>query len=165
MIVEMDLQAWTSLDAAWRKAPDIVREELHRAMQEADQILEREVKDLTPTATGLSRASIFSQEETIDSGALGVVGTAQMHVAYVELGTRPHFPPIEPLRDWVRVKFGLPDKDTYGPALAIARRIAARGTLAVGMFHRAFARHQTSVALIFEAARNRIAARLAGDRS
>ncbi len=125
-------------------------------------LLERETKDLTPTATGLSRNSIFSQEQTFAAGVLGVVGTAQLHVAYVELGTKPHFPPIEPLRDWVRVKFGLPDKDTYGPALAIARKIAARGTLGVGMFHRAFARNRAAVAAMFEAARNRIAARLGG---
>lgn len=161
MIAAIEMTGWNELQAAWSRAPDIVRQELLGAMQESDALLEREVKDLTPTATGLSRNSIFSQEQTFDAGVLGVVGTAQLHVAYVELGTRPHFPPLQPLQDWVHVKLGLPEKEARGVAYRIARSIAARGTLGVGMFHRAFARNRGQVAGLFERANARIAARLA----
>lgn len=162
MNVAIEMTGWNELQAAFRKAPHVLREELGRAMTEADQLLEREVKDLTPTASGLTRNSIFSHEQSLESGALGVVGTAQPHAVYVELGTRPHFPPLEPLQDWVRTKLGLPEKEVRGVAYLIARAIAARGTPAVGMFHRAFARNRNQVETIFERARDRIAARLAG---
>jgi hypothetical protein len=96
---------------------------------EATALLEREVKDATPTATGLTRASIGSFITEIPDGLLGVVGSAQPHVEYVELGTRPHFPPLEPIQDWVRVKFGISEQsEIEAAALAIARKIAARGT-------------------------------------
>lgn len=161
----LDLQGWSQLEAAFARAPDIVREELLASVTEADQLLEREVKDLTPTATGQSRASIFSREQSLPSGAIGVVGTAQPHVAYVELGTQPHFPPIQALEDWVRVKLGISDeKRIHGVAYLIARKIAARGTLGVGMFHRTFARQQDAVQRIFDRGMARIAARLVAAR-
>lgn len=163
MKTSFELSGFEALDAAWRQAPEMVREELMRSMVEADELLEREVKDLMPTATGLSRASIFSREQALPDGALGVVGTAQPHVAYLELGTRPHFPPVAALEDWVRVKFGyIKDEQIHSAALAIARKIAARGTLGVGMFHRSFARLQPNLIRIFAGVQARIAARLAG---
>lgn len=143
--------------------PEITQAELHRAMFEATVLLEREVKDATPTATGLTRASIGSFVTDVPDGLLGVVGSAQPHVEYVELGTRPHFPPLEPIQDWVRVKFGISEEsEIEAAALAIARKIAARGTLGVGMFHRTWARLGPQVETLFSRARDRIAARMAG---
>jgi hypothetical protein len=154
----------TPVTAAFAQAPDIVRAELARAMFEATALLEREVKDATPTATGLTRGSISSFVTEIPNGVLGVVGSAQPHIVYVELGTMPHFPPLAPIQDWVRAKFGYSDEaQIEGAALAIARKIAARGTLGVGMFHRTFARLTPRVETIFVLARDRIAARLAGN--
>lgn len=162
MNASLDIHGWTQLDAAFRQAPEIVRQELLAAVTEADQLLEREVKDKTPTATGGSRASIFSREQALDAGAIGVVGSAQPHIAYVELGTKPHFPPVEALEDWVRVKLGISDeKKIHGVAMAIARKIAVRGTLGVGMFHRTWAQQLPAVVAMFERARDRIVARMA----
>lgn len=152
-----------SLQGVWDQAPQIVREELLRSMREADALLEREVKDAMPTASGVSRASIFSREQALPEGALGVVGSALPQVAYLELGTRPHFPPVEALEDWVRIKFGYTrDAQVHGAALAIARKIASRGTLGIGMFHRSFARLEPTLGRIFAGTRDRVAARLAG---
>lgn len=159
----LDLQGWQEIDSAFRVAPDIVRAELLAAVTESDQLLEREVKDMMPTASGVSRASVYSREEVLPDGGIGVVATAQPHVVYIELGTRPHFPPVAALEDWVRQKFGISDeRRIHGVAYLVARKIAARGTLGVGMFHRSFARQRTQVARIFEGARNRIVARIAG---
>lgn len=162
MKASLDIQGWGPFAAAFRQAPDIVRQELLAAVTEADQLLEREVKDKTPTATGGSRASIFSREQALESGAIGVVGSAQPHIAYIELGTKPHFPPIEALEDWVRVKLGISDeKKIHDVAFLVARKIAARGTLGVGMFHGTWARQQDAVVAMFERARDRIVARMA----
>ena len=59
----------------------ILNAELHRALLEATALLEREVKDATPTATGLTRGSIGSFITESPDGLLGVVGSAQPHVA------------------------------------------------------------------------------------
>lgn len=161
--IRIDIDGLDELRAAWRQAPEIVRAELTAAMGEADSLLEREVKEATPTAHGLLRGSIFGVEEVSDTQVLGVVGTAMKHAIPVELGSKPHFPPIEPLIDWVRVKLGITgDKEAKAAAFAIARTIASRGTLGVGMFHRTFARERAHLDTIFAGARNRIAARLAG---
>lgn len=161
--MNVDLQGFVELDAAFARAPEIVRAEMLAALTESDQLLEREVKELTPTATGASRASIFSREQLLPEGALGVVGSSQPHLVFVELGTQPHMPPIQPLEDWVRVKFGYTsEKQIHGAALAIARKIAARGTLGVGMFHRTWARHRPAVERRISLAHARIAQRMAG---
>ncbi|MDA8107566.1 MAG: hypothetical protein M0015_02925 [Betaproteobacteria bacterium] len=161
--IAIDMVGLDELQWSWAQAPDIARAELAAAMTEADSLLEREVKEATPTAHGLLRGSIFGVEEVSATQVLGVVGTAMQHAIPVELGSKPHFPPIEPLIDWVRVKLGITgDKEAKGVAFAIARTIASRGTLGVGMFHRTFARLQPQLNAIFARARDRIVARLAG---
>lgn len=166
MNVGMELHGWQQLDADLRRAPELVQREMLAATVEADQLLEREVKDLMPTATGVSRASVFSREQFIEGGVLGVVGTALPHVVYLELGTKPHFPPILAIEDWVRVKFGLNDeKKIYAAALAIARKIAQRGTLGVGMFHRTWARQKPQVVAMYERALARIQQQLGNTTS
>ncbi len=128
-------------------------DELLAAMTEVDALLQREVAENTPTAFGTLRSSIFSEERIQGDGVLGVVGSPLEHAVYVELGTRPHFPPLEPLEDWVRVKFGYTEEaQVKGTALAIARKIAARGTLAVGMFNRTFRYYQPQIERRFEQA-------------
>jgi hypothetical protein len=163
--VSLDLQGWAELDAAFRLAPDIVRQEALAAVTEADQLLEREVIDKMPTATGDSRKSIFSREQALESGAIGVVGSAQPHIVYVELGTKPHAvgeAGVQALEDWARNKFSVGEKEAKRIAGAVAWKIRHHGTLGVGMFHRTWAQRQGAVVAMFERARDRIAARLAG---
>jgi hypothetical protein len=154
------------LEAAFAKAPDIAREEFMKAMVEADALIEREVKDEMPTATGVSRSSITSYEVALPEGMLGVVGSSLPHVAYIELGSKPHFPPIQALEDWVRVKFGYNnEKEIRQAAFAIGRAISRKGTTGVHMFKKSFDRLQPRLAAIFIAARDRVAERVSGGLS
>lgn len=169
MKVSLDIQGWQELDAAFRQAPDIVREELLAAVTEADELLEREVKDLMfqsgAIATGKSRASIFSREQVLPDGGIGVVGTAQPHVVYVELGTKPHkvsAAGVQAIEDWVRTKLKPPEKEVRGVAYVIARKIRQKGTQPVGMFSKTWAAQRPQVERIFAAARDRIVARIGG---
>ncbi len=163
MKIQIDLQGWNELEAAWQRAPDIVREELTAATWEAELLFEGEVKDLTPTgATDLLRASIAAQPpQALADQVIGVVGTALDYALPVELGSKPHFPPVEALEDWVKKRLGVPDKDAHRVAFLVARKIAAHGTPAVGMFHRGFNKARGDAVRIYEGARNRIAQRLA----
>ena len=109
-------------------APDLFNCELTRALLEATALLVRAVKLAAPTPPPLTRASIGSFITEIPDGLLGVVGSAQPHVEYVELGTRPHFPPLEPIQDWVRVKFGISEQsEVEAAARAIALTPAGEG--------------------------------------
>lgn len=48
------------------------------------------------------------------------VGAEAHYAPYVEYGTAPHMPPIEPLKDWARLKLG-DESAGYPVALKIAR--------------------------------------------
>jgi hypothetical protein len=151
------------LSAAWHKAPDVVREELYGAMEESLIGLQAAVQDLTPVgAYGLLRQSELAQPvEALADQVIGVVGTSLQYAEAVELGTKPHFPPIEALEDWVKAKLHVDDADVKRVAFLVARKISISGTPAIGMFHRGLNKTREQIAQRFELARNRIVERLA----
>ena len=76
---------------------------------------------------------------------------------YIESGTRPHFPPVSAIRDWIRVKPVIPRPFENGKlptesqlAFLIARKISRVGTEGINDFQRAndevFARMEMSLA-------------------
>jgi len=162
---QIDLQALARVKAVFAAAPALVLEELEAAALEADALLEREVKERMPVgATGGLRASVFSQEQRVgEFGVEGLVGTPMAHAVPVEIGTRPHMPPIAPLVDWVMAKLGISsEKTARGVAFAIAKKISARGTTGQFPFQLTYLEQTPDVLRIFEAAAARIAARSGG---
>lgn len=169
MRVELDMQTVNALEHAWRVAPELVREELTAAMWEAELLLQREVQELTPvgvTSAGGLKGSILAREpEVLGNSVIGVTGTPVAYAVPVEFGTKPH--PVSEagvtaLTDWAMHKLGYTEKEAKKVAYGIAWNIRHHGTPAVGMFHRAFAANQAQVVRMFDAARTRIVARLAG---
>jgi hypothetical protein len=161
--IEIDFSELQRLQAQMAQSPNVVREELLTAMTEADLLVEREVKERTPHAHGLLRDSIRGVETVVGLGVEGFVGTSLSYVQPVELGTRPHFPPVEALIDWVKVKLGIQsDREARGVAFLIARKIAAKGTKGAEMFAHTLQAVEAQVRAIFSRAQDRIAARLAG---
>lgn len=151
-----------SLAQAGTLAGPALGEALRAGIWEASLLLQREIKEATPTASNALRGSFIADEPTLAGDVwLGVVGSSIAHAVPVELGTKPHWAPLQPLIDWVRQKLapeaGAAGEDREAVIEGIARRvqfaIAARGTLGVGMVSRTFARYQGPVA-------NRIAARV-----
>jgi len=133
----------------------------------ADEVLTAQVskyasRDSGFGASGVLSSSITHIEEVSETGVIGMVFSPQNYVEAVEIGTRPHWPPIEPLVDWVKVKFGLPEKDARSMAHAVAWKISRVGTEGKFMFRRGLEKQQAEVQRIFEAAVARIAARLGG---
>lgn len=167
--VRIDLQGAAELERAWRRAPEIVAEEMTRAMWEAETLAEREVKERTPVGVGggggLKGSIIAKMPHVSPAGVLGVVGTPLNYAVPVELGTRPHMPPIAPLRDWVEARLGIPEERSYGVARAVAFKIKAHGTKGRHMFKEGFKAARPQIVRMFEAARRRIAERLAGNSS
>ncbi|MDP3014132.1 MAG: hypothetical protein Q8M92_07825, partial [Candidatus Subteraquimicrobiales bacterium] len=50
------------------------------------------------------------------------------HAPYIEYGTRPHWPPIEPLAAWAIRVLQVPKAEAQQVGFLIARKIAAVGT-------------------------------------
>lgn len=163
MEIRIDFDEIKQLEANYERAPEIVREELLRAVTEADLLLNREVVERTPGASGLLRHSITHEERIVGLGVEGFVGSPLNYVQPVDLGTRPHFPPIEPLMDWVRMRFPVHSEvEARGIAFLVARKISRVGTKGAEMFDKALAAVGPQLEAIFAAAQERIAARLTG---
>ena len=153
--------------AMFEAAPSIMFDELLTAMDEVTSHLQTEASDRTPKNYGKLAASIFSEQRLEGEGVLGVVASPLAYTEYVELGTKPHFPPPEKLEDYVRQRFGLNDEEEIKrAAYLVARKISWYGTPAYGMFNRAFAANKAQVERRFDAAVDRTARRMdeAGSR-
>ncbi|MCJ9428550.1 hypothetical protein [Kordiimonas marina] len=120
---------------------------------EAGLFLEREVKERTPVGVGGAgglRGSITSHTGRIGVERIEtVVGTPSPYAVPVELGARPHFPPIIPLVDWVIHKLGVNPDAARGVAFLVARKIATKGTKAVMMFTRSLEASQAQIETIY----------------
>lgn len=151
------------LAALWKRAPEIARRELFAAMTEADLLLQNAVQVKTPEGWSKNlRQSILAQQPEVSGDAvLGIVGTPVPYAIPVELGTKPHFPPVLALIDWVVDKLGVPEKEAKGVAFLVARKISRTGTQAAHMFRDGFAENTSRVQAIFERARDRIRNQLA----
>jgi len=92
-------------------------------------------------ATGNLAHSVFAHQEMIGELLTEIITNgppADVYSAPVELGSRPHFPPIDALIPWVIKKFGATDEQTArGIAFAIARKISRRGTQGAFMYEKA----------------------------
>ena len=136
------------LTEAFKKAPEIVEKVGARAIIKATALLEREVKERTPFGvTGLLRQSIAAQKpyrSGVDN-MTGVVSSPLDYAVCVELGTKPHYPPIEPIKEWVLKKLELPDVEAESVARLIAWKIKAHGTKGAKMFAKAFKANKEQV--------------------
>lgn len=147
---------------ALARAPQIFEEELYPSVLEAELLLEREIRERTPTSgAGTLRDSIGALPVTFSGIAFeGGVGTALSYAAPVETGSRPHRPPIEPLAEWVRRKLGKTGKEARGIAFAIAGKIAKKGSEGRWMFRDGLAATQDQMLAIIAAGAERAVERI-----
>ncbi len=149
-----------ALQRSFHEQPELARRELLAAANEAVNLLESDVKGRYPTHQGLTRGSITSDAFSTPTGVLGVVGSAAPVAGFIEMGTKPHTPPLEPLLLWVRDILGKTGDEGYAAARGIQRKIRARGTKARPLFAEAAVRHQAAIGRMFEDAAGRVAAQL-----
>jgi len=134
-----------AIQAAFASAPEITLKHVARAIDESLLLAQREIAERTPTgAHQLLRKSILAAEavdfaKPVPGGVMGVVGTSINYAVPVELGTRPHFPPLAPLEDWAVAKLGVERTQAKSVAWAIAKKIAKTGTTGAFMFRDGFA--------------------------
>lgn len=169
MNIQIDASAISDLAEAWKRAPEMVIEELTAATYEAEMLLERETKEFLHEhkgATGELHRSIHSlTPEVLSNTVIGVVGSNVSYAEAVELGTKPHpvsAAGVASIEDWVRHKLGIAAEEAERVANAVAWKIRMKGTPAKLMFTKTLEAQQTQLGTIFQAAAGRIGQRLAG---
>jgi hypothetical protein len=146
-----------------REAPARTDEVLQAAMTEATLLLQREWQENLPRVSGLTANSITSDVASTPMGVLGIVGSSQPSALFVELGTRPHMPPVAAIEPWVRAVLGITDpKEVKSAAFLVARKIAREGTPAQYPMRRAAQATEGQIIAIFERAAARLAEHLVG---
>jgi HK97 gp10 family phage protein len=107
------------VDRLMARAGDKLPEVMREAMDDATTLLQHEARRVVVIDTGALRQSISRKVEPFQ-GEVGPVAPRGAHGAYVEFGTRPHFPPVSALEGWAR-------RHGMNPYL-VARAISRRGT-------------------------------------
>lgn len=140
----MDL---SDIEALVRSYPEASKRARESRITEALALLEAEIKPDTPWGAGPIhlRDSIFTEVRHEGRKVGGVIGTPLAHGEPVEFGTKPHFPPIDPLAWWAEKKLGLSGDAARSAAFAIAHSIARRGTEGHAMFRDNFDQHKNRV--------------------
>lgn len=166
MRYSLDVTPAVGYAEALRKAPEIVGAEMGAAIDEASSLYVREVKDATAVGvTGLLRQSITSERRDGSGEISAAVFSPLNYAAAVELGTKPHYPPIEPLQDWVRKKLDVSEeKDVEHVARMIQLKIGRQGTKGQNMFGSTLGRLTPQLAEIVRRAFGRALDRLKAGR-
>lgn len=101
----------------------IVREELTQAIWTLGYAAQRRARREAPVDTGLLRASIELERKPLRAW----IGSTRRHAAPMEEGARPHWPPHEPIVNWVwrnRGRLGITTPSGRPARGAAARRRA-----------------------------------------
>lgn len=163
-----------AISAAFAAAPAMVLDELETTMGSLMLYLDRETRENTPTAAGTLRSAWFTRVDVVASldAVFGRLTNPLPYALPVELGTRPHHPPLAPLINWVEQKLGIgeydlaPARNGRGPmtggeiARAIQRKIGRYGSPGMGMAHYALADARETIQAEFAECAQRIGARL-----
>ena len=145
-----------------KRYPEVSKDVRVSKLTKALALLERAVKLKTPEGAGPIhlRDSIHPKVSMPGKSVKGLLGTPLAHGESVELGTKPHFPPIGPIQHWVEKKLGISGKEAKSVAFAIAITIARRGTKGAHMFEKGFDENEAQVMRILESIPDEIVARL-----
>jgi len=142
------------------KPPDLMAQ-LRRSPARAEAVMDEMISDLAhrlayraknyaPYATGNLRRSITPHRVKTGEWEVVAVGSKQKpYAAFVEFGTRPHWPPREPIERWVRIKLGIREPEAIERvAFLVSRSIAKKGTKPKRYMTRAFKETAKEVAMV-----------------
>ena len=117
------------IEQAFKQAPQIARKELGKALKDSALAIEAQTKPRTPVNFGQLRNSMSASGGAIDGPSFQgnnirvSYGSNVKYAPFMELGTRPHFPPRDALKNWARYKLG--NESLW---FLVARKIARSGT-------------------------------------
>lgn len=156
---EFRLENFDELADVFARAPKTVAKFLGSSMEQAVSLLHYRVSDKTPIGVGNAghlATSIQTDVTTLTDSVIGAVGTNKPYGEAVELGTKPHMPPIQPLFDWCQVVLGLDEDKAQQVAFLIAMKIKHKGTEGKFMFRDSFEESEQQIEAMFNQARAKI---------
>jgi len=141
-----------NLEAMIARFPEASRAARMARITEAVLLLEGEIKRETPVGAGPIhlRDTFFYKVYDEHDRIWGLVGSPAAYGVPVEMGTKPHFPPVAPLQHWVERKLGIGGKEAKAVAFLIARAIARRGTKGARMATRSVEKNEARIMAILE---------------
>lgn len=138
IFLHLDMSEVVAVSEGLELAPQLVDAYLLPAVFEATFLAQREIVERTPKGIGAGgglAGSIQAREPEIGVDSIvGVVGTPLSYAEPVEVGSRPHMPPLQPLMDWVKAKLGKKPEEIEPIAQAIRWKIYHHGTKGAFMF-------------------------------
>lgn len=146
----------------FRRAPEAFERTMRQFMNKAVMVVEREVKknfskprpsgQYKVNNTGAHRSSVTHQVRGLGAKVEGVVGSPLPTMPFVELDTRPHWPPRRPIIYWAMRKLRLSGAELRAAVRGVQRKIARRGTKGAHVFERAFESTKERVAELWDEA-------------
>lgn len=161
MITSVNVNGAARLLELWAQTPERTAVKSREALLSSLLMIEAAAKGNTPTASSVLRNSFGVQVLSLGpDNILGAVGTPLDYAVPVELGTKPHHPPIQPLRDWVESKLHIHESESEAVAHAIAWKIHHHGTEGKFMLRDAMNDNKNAVERVFNEAVNSLVAEL-----
>lgn len=102
-------------------------------IRRATALVLRDAKKNVPVDSGQLKSSLTADVRVPTLGSkkvVGVVGSNKSYAPYVEMGTKPHWPPLRAVETWAR-------RHGISPFL-VARSIATKGTKATKFLQNSF---------------------------
>lgn len=121
MAITIKLDGFDAAKSAISKLKTAAPSNLADAVLESAININTQAKQNIAVDTGITRSEVIFN--ITDNGMTAEVGTNNKNGTYLEYGTQPHFPPVEPLEEWAQ-RHGMPK----GTGFLIARKISERGT-------------------------------------
>ena len=141
--------------------PQQLNRAVERGLQRATELLRVAVSNLALSPLGVVSANPFGEfagsvtadvtdENGRPVGRVYLAPPADRYGLFVEVGTRPHWPPPEALEGWVR-RLGITgDREVREVAFLIGRKISRVGTKGHLFLERALAENESRVVAVFE---------------
>lgn len=160
--LSVEIEGFEELVARFAQSPQILDEELRRAMRVALDHTEEQVAGRTPVNVGKLRGSIATEIQGRAVNIRGIVATPLIYGLPVERGRRPgKMPPVDAIEYWViRKGIASPGPESRSVAFLIARAIGARGTKGAFMFQEGLKAATPGIKKAFEAVPERMIKRL-----
>lgn len=148
MAFNVQVKGLKELQDKFGQSNKIVNGALKQAMDKSTTHLKSEIRKEIVDKGINSQGSLKKSVNVYESKATkGVVGVGEKYGEYVEYGTRPHFPPVEPLERWARLKLG-----ASGLGFVIAKKIARVGTKAKPFVQPVYDKNKKNIEKYFEEA-------------
>ena len=142
--------------------PQRLRRGVERGLTRATELLRAAVTALAQSPLGAPSGNAFGEiadsvaNEVVDEagrpvGRVYLAPPADRYGLFVEVGTRPHWPPPGALEGWVRRRLGITgEREAREVAFLIGRKIARTGTKGHFFFERALRANEARVVAALE---------------